>query len=722
MAVQEVHPAQILDAAPRSICGAALSCPVRAVPFVTQAKQELLAKLRIKTVEDMLYNTPFRLIDFTELTSCAYGNIGQVQSMLLELYDVHTKFLPAKRLHITELVLVDNTGTLIATFFNQPWIASSYQRGDQLLVLGELKYDYGNLRMSNPLLYACDEEELKAGLRMLPVYHLTENLSSGWMRRFTSEALNAFGDLPDVVPALYRSQNDLMSRSMALRSLHFPQNFASFIKARRTLAFEELLLLQFALLSRRSSMVKGLVPFEHVVDGPKFCALKAAFPFELSSDQAHAFAYIQEEMAAADIMNHMLLGDVGTGKTAVAILALGLVADTGTQAAFMAPTSVLAQQYASSIGPLLDQAEIGWAILTGATSKKERDKILESLQAGEIQVLFGTHALIEDDVRFARLSLVIIDEQHRFGVQQRARLRAKSKGADLLVMTATPIPRTLALSIYGDLSCSFLRERPLAGAGVTTHLLAKKDRGIAYDAIRAALKEGHQAYVICPLIGSKPSEELDDDELIYEGNEEVSKAAYKEAQFLSKKVFPEHIVAALTGKMTAQEKDEVMERFKKGLIQILVSTTVVEVGVDVPNATVMIIEDADRFGLSQLHQLRGRVGRGAWPGEVYLVANARSQQTKERLSFLVDNADGFALADKDLQLRGEGELVGKSQHGQTQFRFVSLSEDADIIERSHYLARKIFESDPTLQQARHKYMRVELMRRYADMFTEVSGG
>lgn len=716
------HAAQSMKVKSRSLCAAALSYPVTKIPYVTVKKASLLAKLHIKTIEDLLYTSPFRLIDFSELSDCAHATLGKTQSMLLELYEIHSKYIPAKRLHVTEMVLVDHSGTLIASFFNQPWMSETYRQGDPLLVVGELKYDFGNLRMTQPLLYPFDDDDLEAGLRMLPVYHLTEGLSSGWMRRFTSEALCNYGELPDIISAEHRAQFGLMSRSMALRSLHFPHRLEGFKQARKSLAFEELLLLQLALLTRKSSMVKGLTPFCHVQDGDKFRALKAALPFELSADQARAFAQIQEEMSRPEIMNHMLLGDVGTGKTAVATLCLGLVADSCTQAAFMAPTSVLARQYAETIGPFLDQAGVSWAILTGASSKKERVDILERLSSGELDVLFGTHALIEDKVLFSKLSLVIIDEQHRFGVHQRAKLRAKSQGADLLVMTATPIPRSLALSIYGDLNCSFLRERPVKGAGVTTRVLAKKERGIAYDALRKALEQGHQAYIICPLIGSKPSEEVDDEELIYREDETIAKAAYKEAAYLSKKVFPEYIVAALTGKMSAQEKDEVMDRFRKGLIHILVSTTVVEVGVDVPAATVMLIEDADRFGLSQLHQLRGRVGRGKWPGEVYLLANARSQASKQRLHYLSEISDGFALADKDLQLRGEGELVGRSQHGQTQFRFVSLAEDSDIIEHTHRISREIFVRDPELKEDQHAYLYYELMRKYSSLFTEVSGG
>jgi ATP-dependent DNA helicase RecG len=388
-------------------------------------------------------------------------------------------------------------------------------------------------------------------------------------------------------------------------------------------------------------------------------------------------------------MNRMLMGDVGTGKTAVAAIALASVADSGSQAAMMAPTEVLAHQYADAVGGLLTAAGVTWRLLTGSTPAAERTATLAAVASGEVSVLLGTHALLTQHVHFHRLTLAIVDEQHRFGVTQRLGLRGKGEGVDMLVMTATPIPRSLALTLYGDLDASYLREHPRAGARerVMSRLVPKAGRQGAYDTVRTAVQAGRQAYVICALVDESDTVE--------------AKAAVREAERLRTRVFKDLNVGLLTGQMRPQQKTAAMEDFRSGKTDVLVATTVVEVGVDVPNATVMIVEDADHFGLAQLHQLRGRVGRGEHGGEVLLFADPKTEEGRQRMAAFLETTDGFELAERDLRLRGEGQLLGERQHGLPELRLASVVRDMDLVEAARTDAGAIVDADPHLRDPRH---------------------
>ena len=437
-------------------------------------------------------------------------------------------------------------------------------------------------------------------------------------------------------------------------------------------------------------------------------------------------ADILADMSSPEIMNRLLLGDVGTGKTAVAAFGLAAAADTGTQAAVMAPTSVLARQYAEKVGPLLDASGISWRLLLGSTSAAERAEAAAGLASGEVSVAFGTTALLSDDISFANLSLVVIDEQHRFGVDQRVALRRKGAGADLLAMTATPIPRTLALSLYGDLDCSRITQRPVAGAGIATRAVAPQTIEVAYRGIREAVDAGHQAYVICPLIDDEDTGQDMADDAAPQDEDAAQDApkphsAVATQRYLAETIFPEYRVGLLTGRMSPAEKDEVMEAFRANQIQVLVSTTVVEVGVDVPNATAMLVLDADRFGLATLHQLRGRVGRGQWPGSVFLETSAKKDTpARKRLAALEQTTDGFQLAELDLDLRHEGEVLGYRQSGGATLRIVDLAEDGDLIAMAHDDARAIFAADPSLEQPENAALAVEMVERFGAYFEEVA--
>ena len=724
-----MHSAQADSKARRLSQTASLGRPVSCVKGVGPSRAALLAKLGVSGVDDVLMSAPFRFLDLTRLTVVGKSCVGETSTFIVQVDKVEFK-RPKPSMRLVQLSCYDDTGVVMVSFFGQPWLAQTFMQGQRLLLCGKVGFARGFKSLNAPYWEILDESQAmdgQLGHPMLPVYHATEGLTPAFLRKVSSACLHEFGNVCDPWPAAVRAPRHLMAYGRALRAIHYPLDQDDAEQARRRLAFDEAAFLQVALRTRRRMSVEGVEPTAHVCSGPYTDALCAAMPFALTDDQSQALSEILADMARPAAMSRLLLGDVGTGKTAVATMALGAVADTHTQAVLMAPTTVLAQQYADKIGPLLDKAGITWALLTGATPKAERGRMLEGLAAGAVCILFATQAALSDDVAFRRLTLVIIDEQHRFGVNQRTALREKGRGADLLVMSATPIPRTMALALYGDLDRSYLRQRPVKGAGVTTHLIARRNRADAYAAMLDELSQGRQAYVVCPLVGT--SAERDDDgvdeaaaELDAGEDPSDPQAATKVAKTLAETVFADYKVGLLTGRMRPQEKFEVMSAFKAGDIQVLVSTTVIEVGVDVPNATVMLIEDADRFGLAQLHQLRGRVGRGKHPGQVYLCANSLGASAKRRMKALVELPDGFELAEQDLQLRREGDIMGVRQSGEVSLRFVDLARDADILQDAHDLVAAMLQADPDLAQPVNVPVKAEVVARYGDVFRDVSGG
>ncbi len=697
--------------------------------YVSTAREEALRRRGIDTVGDLLSCVPRRYLDFKHALPIEQVPIGTIATIVASVYRVNQKH-PRPNLTVTEVTLADETGILNVAFFRQPWIAQQLHEGDRIAVMGKVEFSYGFKQMSSPH-YEILDKSAAAGT-ILPVHPAGEKLAPAWMRRIVSGALERVDTFCDPLPARLRAKRHLMSLSRAYRCIHFPSSFGERDLARRRLAYDEVLLLQLALRLRNDTNLLNVEPVAHMA-GEHVAGVLAALPFELSDEQRQAADEILADMQSRDhVMNRLLLGDVGTGKTAVASVVLAACADTGTQGCVMAPTSVLARQYASSCMPILEQAGVRCALLTGSTRSQERESIIERLGRGEIDVLFGTHAVLNDEVEFARLSLVVIDEQHRFGVGQRCALRSKGPGADLLVMTATPIPRTLALSVYGDLETSIIRHRPVPGAGVRTKVLDEANRDIAYGALREAIGQGRQAYVICPLVepGEKDEESQDvptlergdDGEPV---NRALLHAAVTEAEHLSH-VFRQARIGLLHGKLSARKKDEVIDSFRAGEIDILVSTTVVEVGVDVPNATVMLIENGERFGLATLHQLRGRVGRGELEGACYVIAQGNSGKrhtpATDRLESLEKSEDGFALAEMDLRLRHEGEILGFRQHGGVSLRFVDLEADVDIIEAAYEDAMELLRYAPTLAATATYPLRLCVVDRYGDIFKEVAGG
>ena len=697
----------------------ALDEPVTSVKQVSDTRARILYQsFGVRTIRDLLTLYPRRYIDMSAISSIQQAEIGKQYTIAGTVYEIKQK-RPRPRLSLVEISLVDESGIMIVTCFNQPWLAESLSKGVRISVSGKLEFSYGFKRMTNPLLVVHEEGEFVEGV-VLPVHPTIAKIPRTTMRRLITNALNTVQGLYDPLPLRLRSRYRLYSRAQALRGVHNPHSLKDAYQARRRLRYEELFFLELELIEQEQKRIEGAVPFEHVVQGPNQDALRALLPFVLTKDQEEAIAAISTNMEKAYPMNHLLLGDVGTGKTMVAAFAIAACADTGTQALMMGPTEVLVQQYGASLGPLFDQIGISWAILTGSSTAKDREDVLQRLESGSLQVLFGTHALLEDAVQPRCCSLVCIDEQQRFGVEQRQALVAKAPSADILSMTATPIPRSLALALYGGLTLSYLHKAPAKQGGRQTKVCHFSEEGLAYDALREALERGEQGYVICPLIGldlpdTQDKESSDAASDGFSGDENCSTieyaaiewgiehdevedalpgdtlaAATMHAKVLQEQIVPRAQVGLLHGKMTSAEKDAVMEQFRAGQIDVLVSTTVVEVGVDVPNATVMIIEDADRFGLAQLHQLRGRVGRGTLPGSVFLVSRSKAPQSLERLRIMEQVDDGFELSEYDLSLRREGDIFGSRQHGRSRLALVNVIRDKAIIEAAYQDAHSCY--------------------------------
>ena len=689
---------------------AAYDQPVTAVRFVDGPRADALARLNIRTVGDLVRHYPNRWLDLRTTASLSRLPLGQEATAVGTVHEVIVK-RPRPRLSITEVAITDDTGVLVGVWFNQPYLQQRFRVGDRVAFAGVVQMEFGLRQMKTPFVERLGSSDEATWLgRILPVHPATEGLSSNWIRRLVAEALDEFGDIPDPLPASLRAERGLVPLAAALHDIHFPPDIESRDAARRRLAYEELLMVQLGMATRRHSLVAERRGHEHTVDGRARAAIIAALPFTLTGDQTRSSAEIAADMASPRPMNRMLLGDVGTGKTAVAAIALAAVADSGTQAAMMAPTEVLARQYARAVGPLLDAAGIRWCLLTGSTSAPERRSILGGLASGEVSVAFGTHALLTEKVTFAHLTLAVVDEQHRFGVNQRLGLRGKGEAVDMLVMTATPIPRSLALTLYGDLDTSYLREHPAGAARqeIVTRLVPRSGRDGAYDVVRAAVAAGRQAYVVCAIVDETDTSE--------------ATAAVREAERLQKKVFPDLKVGLLTGPMPTADKVAAMEAFRTGATDVLVATTVIEVGVDVVNATVMIVENAERFGLAQLHQLRGRVGRGGNGGEVLLFADAKTAESRARMDAFISTNDGFALAERDLELRGEGQLLGERQHGLPELRIASIARDIDLIEVARADATAIVAGDPHLTDVRNVPLARELERSYGRDWEWVRAG
>lgn len=715
----------------------ALDEPVTRIPGVSTTRQASLAKLGMRTVRDVLSHYPRRYMDLTCIRTTGTAQIGEQCTIRGTVHEVKLK-RPRYNLPIVEISITDEAGIMIVSVFHQPWLKQKLKEGQHIMASGKVEFKYGFMRMTNPFLEVT--EEGGADGRIIPIHPASEKLPAPAVRKIVSAALDSVAGMHDPVPLALRLKRGVVSRGSAFAAIHFPKAVEEVETARERLVYEELLLLQLFLMKEGDARAVGVEPVSHVVDGDRMRRLDAAVPFELTSEQQEARRDMLASMAASRVANHMLLGDVGTGKTIVAAFGFAAATDTGGQSMLLAPTEVLAQQHSKTLGPLLAEGGMRHALLTGSTSAADREDIVERLAEGRIDVIIGTHALLEDDVVAPNLTFVVIDEQQRFGVNQRAKALSKGAAPDALFLTATPIPRSLALALFGNLSLSYLKQRPKASAPRQTRILSSAQKGKAYDGALAELKAGRQVYVVCPLIGVS-SEQRDEgaankratdggDEAYHpvvaiegEGDFEAATltAARDEADFLQSRVFVDYKVGLLHGGMAPDEKTRVMEDFRTGALDVLVTTTVIEVGVDVPNATVMIVEDADRFGLSQLHQLRGRVGRGEHPGKVFLVSASKQPQALKRLEALEKSDDGFEIAQYDLSLRREGDILGNRQSGASALKLVNIMRDSRIIEWANEDARSLLDADPGLSLPEHRGLAREVSVVFKDEHSVLGG-
>jgi len=686
-------------AVPRS-----LDSEVQYVKGVGPRLAGVLGKLGIFTVRDLLFHFPRRYEDrtrFARVASLEHGETATVRGTVITADNVQTR----GRLVLTKVAVDDGSGVIVLTWFNQKFRKDQFLklRGKEVIAYGAVQTGRWGVEMASPEweLYSESADPLSSG-RVVPVYSLTEGVFQSNLRRIISGALDIFVSLvEEILPEDLRNRLDLMDAREAIRNIHFPESDAALEAARKRLVFEELFLLQLALAMRKHGMeAPGCgITFEMPSNFEE--DLGQILPFELTGAQKRVVKEIATDMTRPVCMNRLLQGDVGSGKTAVAVAAMLIAVRNGYQAALMAPTEILAEQHYLNISRLfgnLDMMGIRVDLLTGSLRSKHRQEVNERIASGQTQVVIGTHALIQEGVEFHRLGLVIVDEQHRFGVLQRAALMEKGLSPDILVMTATPIPRTLTLTVYGDLDVSIIDELPPGRKPIRTHWKQIGERRKVYQAMRTLIDQGRQAYVVCPLI--EESEKLQ------------ARAATDLAESLQHEVFPDLRVGLLHGQMKTEEKDDVMTAFRKGEIDILVSTTVIEVGVDVPNATVMVIEDADRFGLAQLHQLRGRVGRGGEQSYCVMICEGNSQDSIKRMTTMSSTNDGFVIAEEDLKLRGPGEFYGTRQSGMPGLTIADIFRDIPILEIARKEAFETIEKDPNLSNAAFARLRRDLLKKY----------
>lgn len=674
----------------------------------------------LETVLDVLTEYPRRYLDRTKEASIADLPLGESATLLVRVVSASARRTRNRR-SLVNVVVTDGTGRLTCTFFNQPWRERQLPPGTEVLVYGKLESYRGTRQMTNPVVdFAGDET---GGI--VPVYRQSEKEKVGTreIARLVRSALekSAARGFADPVPDEVLDEHDLVRRGAAFTGIHRPGSWAEITAARRRLVFDELLRVQLALVLRKRAVEGSTTGIEHRVDGPLLDAFRERLPYALTAAQERAIGQILGDLAAPVPMHRLLQGDVGAGKTVVAVAALLAAVDGGHQGALMAPTAVLAEQHHLGIRALLDgltvsdegsslfgERPLAVALLTNRTPAAERTRLLDQLRGGEVDLVVGTHALIQEGVAFRSLGAVVVDEQHRFGVEQRSALRERSEGdavPDVLVMTATPIPRTAAMTVYGDLDVSVLDELPpgrtpiettwvRSEAGDPSLLADTAEEQAMWAEVRDQVAAGRQAYVVCPLIEES-------DKLEVRSAEETYEALTADGGELAGLR-----VGLLHGRVGAADKEQTMELFRSGALDVLVATTVIEVGVDVPNATVMVVLDADRFGIAQLHQLRGRVGRGTEASRCYLVGAGATDDAEQRLEALVRSTDGFELAEVDLDLRGEGTIMGERQKGRNDLKLASLRRDREWVERARGVAFDLVDADPGL--ARHPVLADEV--------------
>ena len=660
---------------------------IRALKGVGEKRAALYEKIGIRTLGDLLGHYPRAYEDWSHPILIRDAVPGEPCCIRGWAANTPTEHRVRKGMTLYKFRVTDGESSLQVTLFNNPYAAAKVRRDQEILLYGTVVSDGRRAEMTSPQI------ETPSAARIRPIYPRTEGLTARMIEGNVAAALERLGSaaLPEILPEDIVAREGLCDRLTAIRHIHFPPDHRAIDEARRRLVFEELFILQLGLLrlKSRSRRLNGAA-----LRGDHTAAYVAGLPFALTGAQSRAIGDCIRDMQGVCPMSRLIQGDVGSGKTAVAAgVAYSLIRE-GWQAAMMAPTEILAEQHAASLQKLLgDSVRVG--LLTGSMTAAQKRRMREALAAGEIDFVVGTHALISDNVQFARLGLVVTDEQHRFGVAQRARLAAKGQDPHLLVMSATPIPRTLALILYGDLDVSMLDELPPGRQPIETYAVGEDKRDRAYGYVRRHLDEGRQGFIVCPLV--EESEEMD------------LRSATAVFDQLRQGPFRGYAVGLLHGKMKAADKEAVMTAFAAGEIQLLVSTTVIEVGVDVPNAVIMVIENAERFGLAQLHQLRGRVGRGKYQSTCILISDNRGEDNLRRLSVMKATNDGFKIADEDLKLRGPGDFFGNRQHGLPQLKVADLLEDMPMLQRAQSGAAALLDADPNLPDHPALWQAVDLL-------------
>jgi ATP-dependent DNA helicase RecG len=681
-----------------------LDTEVQYVKGVGPRVAAVLGKLNIFTARDLLYHFPRRYEDrthFARIASLEHGETTTIRGTVLTADNVSTR----GRLVLTKVVVDDGSGCVVLTWFNQKFRKEQFMklRGHEIVAYGTVAAGRWGVEMSSPEIevYSEESDPLSSG-RVVPIYPLTEGIFQINLRKIISGALDLYAGLvEETLPEDLRDRLDLLDAREAIRNIHFPESDAAKEAARKRLVFEELFLLQLALAMRKRGIEAPGRGITFQIPPGFDQELGKILPFELTGAQKRVIKEIAHDMSRPICMNRLLQGDVGSGKTAVALAAMLIAVKNGYQAALMAPTEILAEQHYLGISQLLgddDLMAVRVDLLTGSLKSKHRREVNERIASGQTQIVIGTHALIQEGVEFRKLGLIIIDEQHRFGVMQRAALMEKGLTPDMLVMTATPIPRTLTLTVYGDLDVSIIDELPPGRKPIKTHWKQIGERRKVYSALRTLIDQGRQAYVVCPLI--EESEKLQ------------VQAASELAEFLQAEVFPDLRIGLLHGGMKSDEKEAAMKSFRAGEIHILVSTTVIEVGVDVRNATVMVIEDADRFGLAQLHQLRGRVGRGDEQSYCVMICEGNSQDSIKRMTTMAATNDGFVIAEEDLKLRGPGEFYGTKQSGMPGLTITDIFRDIAILEIARKEAFATIDKDPNLSGEAFARLRRDLLKKF----------
>ena len=666
------------------------------VKGVGPKRAELFEKVGVSTVYDLLQYCPRDYIDLS--APCEIKN-AQGEDPLVIRARVVKKMPPArirKGLTVCKAVFTDDTDDITVTLYNQEYLFASLKEGEDYILYGKVAGNMVRREMNSPMVFSAASPDL-----ILPVYPLTEGLSQNIIRKAVRGALDlVLGEVEDIMPQYVRDSCRMCSLACAWENIHFPKSLYGAHEARRRLIFDELLIHSLAIAYQRQNEDSDS---NYIMQAQPLEEFTSALPFTLTKTQLRSLNDCTVAMRGAHRMNRLIQGDVGCGKTVVAAGAAWFAYKNGYQSCVMAPTEILAAQHYKTFKSLLEPLGVRVALLTGSLTPKNKRVLKEQIAAGEFDVIVGTHALFSESTHFSDLALVITDEQHRFGVEQRAALSAKGRNPHRLVMSATPIPRTLALILYGDLDISVINELPAGRKPISTYAVTGKMRERAFGFVKKQLEMGRQGYVVCPMIDESESD-LND--------------VTSYSQKLAQGAFADYKVGLLHGRMSAAEKEEVMNGFKRGEIDLLVATTVVEVGVDVPNAAVMVIENADRFGLSQLHQLRGRVGRGKWESFCILITDNTSPECVQRMKIISKTSDGFKIAEEDLKLRGPGDFFGTHQHGLPAFKLADLTRDMQLLQTAQQMSKSIIESDPQLKRADHRIMREltqRLMQRGAEM-------